>query len=356
MTIVAHNASRFFGGGEIWLSILLAELQRRGHRVLLLCKNEEVAERARTYGIRAEVFTIGGDVVITDALRFAWRLRRERADAVLLTTFRKVFLGGMGARLARVPRVVARVAVSTITPRNALYRVAMRRWLDAVIVNAEEIRAGFVSVMPEAADQVITIFDGIVPPEATAPADALRNELGLPPDVRVIGTLARLERQKRIDRLLHALAALPADVHCIIAGEGPDRAKLEALATDLVLSARVHFLGFRRDVRTILDALDVFVLTSDWEGLANSMLEAMAVGVPVISTRVSGANSALGMEADGAAPGLVVDFDAAALSAALRQLLDDAALRARMGEIGRQRVRAKFDFARMVDAWEAVLV
>lgn len=355
-TVVAHNGSGFFGGGEIWLCLLLAGLQRRGHRVLLLCKTPDIAARAESYGIRAEVFKIGGDVIVTDALRFARKLRRERPDAVLLTTFAKTWIGGMGARLARVPRVVARVAISTIAPRNMFHRTAITRWLDAVIVNADEVRSGFYVAMPKlAANKVITILDGIALPHATEQRGTVRAELGLDDRTRVIGTVARLNRQKRIDRLLQTLAELPDDVHCIIAGEGAERERLEALARKLAVSDRVHFLGFRSDIPAVLAALDIFVLASDSEGMANAMLEAMAAGLPVVSTWVSGTTAALSMDEDGVAPGIVTGFNVQELCKATRRLLDDKELRHAMGERGRQRVRERFSFERMVNEWEAVL-
>ena len=355
-TIVAHNASPILGGGEIWLWRLLVELQRRGHRVLLLCKTDEIAAHASAFGIPTETFSIGGTVAFGDAIRFALRLRRAQADVVLLTTFSKVWLGGIAAHLAQVPHVVARVAVSTITPRHVFYRLAIRRLLDAVIVNAEEIRQTFLRIMPRLEPhRIVTIHDGIEEPTTDKPREVVRRELGLAPNAQVIGTLARLSRQKRLQRLIHALTQLPHNVHCIVAGEGPEEQPLRAIAAELRVRERVHFIGFRDDVRSVLNALDVFVLSSDWEGLANSMLEAMCVGLPVVTTRVSGANVALQPDSDGVVPGIVVGFDDGELAAALRMLLADENLRARMGATGRARVQQQFGFGRMVDEWEQIL-
>src|SRR5687767_4586093 len=113
LTIVAHNGSRAWGGAERALTLLLAGLQDRGHTVRLLCNSPLVRERATELGVTAEVVPLGGDVMLPHALRFAAVLRRLRPDALILGTYRKLWLAGLGARLARVPLVVARVGLQT---------------------------------------------------------------------------------------------------------------------------------------------------------------------------------------------------------------------------------------------------
>jgi glycosyltransferase involved in cell wall biosynthesis len=160
--------------------------------------------------------------------------------------------------------------------------------------------------------------------------------------------------QKRLDRLLDALARLPADVHCIIAGDGSQRGTLQAQAGAMGIAARVHFLGDRADVADVLGSLDVFVMTSDREGMSNAMLEALAAEVPVVSTAVSG-TEALRRGDDWIAPGVVVGFDAAAVAEGVRGLLEDAGRRRAMAAAAGRRAREVFSAPRVLDAWERVL-
>ena len=132
-------------------------------------------------------------------------------------------------------------------------------------------------------------------------------------------------------------------------------ATLRALAAELGVSERLHLPGFRRDVGDVLAALDVFVISSDREGLANAMLEAMAAGIPVVSTPVSGADEALEPFPDGTAPGEIVPPEPEAIAASLRRLLANRDARRTMGATGRRRVAERFSAEAMVDAWEAVL-
>jgi glycosyltransferase involved in cell wall biosynthesis len=356
MYVLAHNGSSILGGGELGTAHLLAGLQARGHRVKMLCRDEGMAERIGGYGIPTGVARVGGDAMLADALRFAAVLRRERPDALVLTTFKKVFLAGMGARMAGVPWVVQRIVLSTDVPRGARYRLALRRFVDVIALNAGVMRPAFLAADPQLdPTRVRTVYDGVrVPPRSGEPG-AVRRALGLAAGARVVGAVARLAKQKRFERLLAAVALLPVDVHCVLAGEGDERAALEALAAELGIAERLHFLGFRGDVGDVLDALDVHVVCSDREGMANAMLEAMAAGVPVVSTPVSGAEEALEPLSDGRRPGLVVAPAPAEIAAALRGMLDDPARLAEMAAAARARVDERFAYDGFLDRWERLL-
>jgi glycosyltransferase involved in cell wall biosynthesis len=324
--------------------------------VILYCNDAAVAEQARALGVPVALEPLGGDVAVHDAVRFARALGRDRPDALIVGTFKKMWLAALAARLAGVRRVIARIGLESDTPRNAKYRWVMSRWIDAIVLTADAPRAEYRRALP-AFDpaRVLTIRTAVVPPVVTRSREEMRRELGLPLDAPVIGAVARLAAQKRFDRLLDAMAELPGDVHCVLVGEGAEREALEERARALGLEHRVRFTGRREDVGNVLTALDVFVISSDREGLSNSMLEALAVGVPVVSTAVSGARDALEPLADGSAPGEIVPLDSGAIAAALRRLLDDAMLRRRMSRAALARVRERFDFGEMLSWWERVL-
>lgn len=352
MRIVAHNGAPLFGGAERATVRLLRGLAGRGHEVLLLCNRDVVREPAERAGVPAALQRLGGDVMVPDALRMAMRLRSARPDALLLTTFRKLWLGALAARLARVPRVVARVGLETDTPRTFKYRFVLDRWVDAVVLNAASMRERFEADLTGDGPPVVTIPTGIRMPDPPTEHGALRRSLGIPEGGPVVGTVARLADQKRIDRLLRVTRRLPEPVHLVVAGDGPEGHGLRELAGKLGLGGRVHWLGHREDVGTVLDALDVFVVTSDREGLSNAMLEALWAGVPVVSTPVSGAAEALeGPDP----PGRVVDFEEEGIARAVVELLDDSGLRARASAAARRRAEERFDAERMLDAWEGVL-
>jgi glycosyltransferase involved in cell wall biosynthesis len=354
MFIVAHNGARIWGGAERAVALLLAGLQQRGHRVILLCNDGVVARPARALGLDAQILPLGGDASVHHAARLARRLRELRPDALLVGMFKKAWLAGLAGRMARVPRIVVRIGLETDVPRNAKYRFAFRRLVDQVVVVAERLRPVY-AALPGYADGRLSVIPNAAHPPASRFGEGVRAELGIPADARCVGSVARLVAQKRLDRLLDAVARLPDDVHCILAGDGPLRTALERQAAALGIASRVHFLGLRGDVAEVLAALDVFVMTSDREGMSNAMLEALAAEVPVVSTRVSGTEEALRPGCGGIAPGVVVAFDADAVAAGIRAVLDDADRRHAMRVVAGLRARGEFGFPRVLDAWERVL-
>lgn len=359
LRIAAHNGAAEFGGGEKWTLLLLRGLAERGHEVRFFCRDEAMVERAAAMDVPAEVGRLGGHLMLPDAWRLSRRLRGWRPDALLVSTFKKLWLAGMAAAAAGVPTVVSRIGLSTDLPRRHwTYRLALRRWTDAVLLNADGIRRDFVADLP-AVDPgtIVTVYDGIELGAAPPPRAEARLALGLPADAPVVGSVTRLAEQKRLDRMLQAMPGLDG-VHLALAGTGELEGELKATARSLGVAERVHFLGFREDVAGVLGALDLFLLTSDKEGMANAMLEALAAGVPVVSTPVSGAHEALApaaADAGGPPPGRVVDPTPDAVAAAVREILADDALREAMGRAARERARTRFSFGTMVEAWEHVL-
>lgn len=352
MRIVAHNGARLWGGAERATTMLLRGLGDRGHEVLLLCNDELVRREAAARGVPSELLPIGGDVAIGHAFRLAARLKPENPDAFIVGTWKKVFLAAMGAKHAGVPVVVARVGLETDTPRSAKYRFALRHWVDGVAVNADRMVHPFAELAGFGASKVRVIYNGVPSRGPEVDPGALRSQLGIPANAFVIGAVARLAQQKRLDRLIDALALMSDDIELIVAGDGPGQATLTAKTGELGLTGRVHLVGHREDVAAVYSALDVFVVTSDREGLANSMLEAMSHGLPVVSTDVSGASDAL--ERDPRA-GIVTTFEPAAIAAAVESLRRDALLRAELSAAARLHASSTFSFDMMLDRWEQFL-
>lgn len=364
MKLVIHDAAQVWGGNEKWLATLAAGLIARGHQVVVSCRaSGPVREELERRGIPTSAVRPGtyGDVV--RGVRFALWLRSQRPDAVLLTSWKGLPWGAWAARRAGVPRVVVRLGIVR-TPDGYRHALPFRRWVDAMIVNAREIRDAWIEGAPWfPADRVHVVHNGIRLHGAPAPGvvEGIRAGVGAGPDTLLVVGVGHVARRKGFDILLAALARV-ADpgVHAVIVGSGAEMGALRAQAARLGLADRVHWLGHRDDVPDILAACDVFVLSSRNEGMANVMLEAMSVGMPVVGTDISGVRAALGATPDHPPAGWIVPpEDPSALGAALDEVLSD--LRSGAGEATRRsaeahrRVREWFSVERMVEEAERVL-
>lgn len=229
-------------------------------------------------------------------------------------------------------------------------------WVSLYIANCRTVEAWLHSTVGISPARTVTIHSGLdSAPFQHARRGQLRAELGLPDEAVVVTCVANLRPVKNHALLLRAAARLPAvpSVHLLMVGGGPLRAELVALAGQLGLTERVHWLGSRQDIPAILADTDIKVLASDWEGLPGALLEAMAAGCPVVATDVGGVSELL---VNGETGFLTPPGDAEALAAALSRLVTDPALRHRLGEAGRRRAREHFDLAHQVVCLEEQLM
>jgi len=203
--------------------------------------------------------------------------------------------GRAAAIRAKVPVIIASERCED--PWKTFIHKAIDRRLarrtSAVVANAQAVKRFYVKRIGIARDLITVIPNGIEEPVAPKiDRSKLRQELGVPEGALVVGTVARLSKQKGLKWLLRALfivrEVLP-ETFLLIVGEGEERVRLEHLARALKVEKQVKFLGERADVPAILQVLDCFVLSSLWEGMPNSILEAQAAGVPVVTTDAGGA-------------------------------------------------------------------
>lgn len=296
------------------------------------------------------------------ALRLAGLLRRTRPDIVHTRNAEPFFYGFAGAKLARAQALVHSEHGRKFDDRPA--RFAVQRWMsrhtDAIFAVSGQLKSDLVRHIgiPEAAVEVLhngvdlSRFDTAARASASAPArprEALRREWGVPDGALVVGSVGRLVAVKNYALLLRAVASSGLDLHLVLAGEGPERPALTALAASLGIASRVHLLGHSNDVDRVLGAFDVFVLPSFSEGMSNTLLEAMAAGVPPVASDVGGNGEIVRDGVDGR---LFPSDDEPALRACLVALCRGDAERARLAAAARERVLSSFDIRQMIERYE----
>jgi glycosyltransferase involved in cell wall biosynthesis len=285
----------------------------------------------------------------------AWRpliaqLRRERTDVVHGHMFGSNLAAVVFGRTARVPVVVAHEhswSFSGSAWRVPIDRILIAGRSDALIACSREDRRRMIELERIRPEQIRFIPNGIDARPPT-PGRDLRAELGIPSASPTVGTVGTLRVEKRFDVLIRAAAVLTGhvpDLRVLIAGEGPERAALESLISELGLTEVVTLLGSRTDVPDVLRALDVAVVCSDFEGSPLSVMEYMESALPVVGSRVGGIPDLI---EDGVHGLLVERRDHQAFATAIEVLVADPDRARRMGLAGRQRRRAEFDLAVVV--------
>jgi glycosyltransferase involved in cell wall biosynthesis len=177
------------------------------------------------------------------------------------------------------------------------------------------------------------------------PDAAFRAGLGIPPGATVVGAVGRLNGEKDYPNLLRAAKILlekQPELYFVIAGKGELEAELKALSVELGIDKRVIFMGHFHDVRKVFELMDLYVLSSTREGLPNTVLEAMAMETPIVSTDVDGVKEAV---TDQREAFLVPPQDSAKLAAGIERMLGDRELRERLARQARATVEAQFSFA-----------
>ncbi len=259
-------------------------------------------------------------------------LRSERFDVIHSHMFGSNVWSSLAGQACRVPVIIAH-------EHNWSYSGdRLRMWLDGHLISrfatcfvavSEANRQRMITLEGVPADRIRVIPTAYVPHLGPARSD-IRDELGLPADALVIGVAAVMRKEKALEVMLDAHARLLqrlADVHLVIAGDGPCRPALERQIGRLGLAAHVHLLGRRNDVDQILKRVDVGALSSDWEGSPLFVFECKAARIPVVATAVGGVTELVESGRTGL---LVPPRDPEALAGAIERVLTDRDLSERL--------------------------
>ncbi|KAA3646318.1 MAG: glycosyltransferase family 1 protein [Chloroflexi bacterium] len=297
-------------------------------------------------------------------LRLWFLLRRERVQIVEAFTPHSNVLGLPVAWLARVSQRIAthhgyiegasqglaRAHGWLVSSGLATHMVAVSERVRRIAIEEEGARAERVSVITNG----IELAD--VQKFSKAEIASLRASLDVPESTLLALTVGRLMEQKGHTYLLDAIPQILQqcpDVVFAFAGEGPLRAELEAKASELGISEAIRFLGLRDDIPSLLQAADIFLMPSLWEGLPIAMLEAMRATLPIVVSEVEGVEDVI---VDGRNGVLVASKDVPGLAAAVIKLLKDPQRRVKLGEAGRETLAVEYTVERMCKQYEALFL
>jgi sugar transferase (PEP-CTERM/EpsH1 system associated) len=262
------------------------------------------------------------------------------------------------ARVARVPLVVHGEHGREVAdpegrnPRRKRIRRALAPLVHHFVTVSADLRRWLIEDVRVPAAKVSAIHNGVdLSRFGRAGRLESRLRLDLPAEAAIVGTVGRLDPVKDQAGLIRAFAKVRSahpEALLVVVGDGPCRAELENVAAASGQGEHVRLLGNRDDIPAVMSALDVFVLPSIAEGISNTILEAMASGLPVVATRVGGNPE---LVEDGIGGALVPRQDPSALAAAIAAYVADPELRRRHGLASRQRATGHFSLERMAEAY-----
>ncbi len=352
---IVHVLSSFGVGGQERVALDLAiGQQRRGHdvRVISLAPPPDgaMAEEFREHGIATDRVAKRDGLDPTLVPRLARALRRRGAEVVHTHNPLPLIYGAPAARLVGAAAIHTKHGANPGSLRDRLLRRAAARLVHAVGAVSDTTAAQARAQHDAPPTRMHTIANGIrldrFHPDGEQRA-VVRVELGLG-DAWVVGTVGRLDDYKNQAMLVRAMAPhLSSCVRLVIIGDGPHRADVEAEVARLPEPRWVVLTGSRTDVPRLVPALDVFALSSRTEGLPLVVPEAMAAGLPIITTAVGGLPGVV----DEGATGLLVPVDETALSAALGTLIADRERAREMGRRAREVALERYSADRMVDEY-----
>ena len=359
-----------FGGGAYVIGDIARMALGLGWQVDVLTTNPEFQSFLREQGI---------GVVDLDVIRREIRPGRDVCGCFRLWRFlcgagypfvhthtsKGGFVGRLAARLAQVPVIVHTAHGFAFHEASSSFETMLwatlerlaARWCDRIVTVSGFHRQWALRLRIGSPGQVVAIPNGIgaerVSPNRTAMET--RAALGLDPSSLAVVTTGRLAEQKGLRYLVAAVPALVAALgdrfRLLLAGEGRLRSSLERQAQALGIAEYVSFLGFRRDVGDVLSASDIVVLPSYREGLSIALLEAMAMGKPVVATEIGSNREVL---QDGSTGLLVPARSTDALQRAVLELALDADLRERLGRAAKRDYLERYSSKRMADQYHAL--
>jgi glycosyltransferase involved in cell wall biosynthesis len=377
---VLHPITRLIIGGAQENTMLTADLMNKGavgdgrYKVEIVSGPqtgpegsliEEVQARGTPLTIMPELLReVSPANDLKALLKLAKMMRRGRYQIVHTHSSKAGVLGRVAAKMARAPVIVHTVHGwsfhQRLSPRKLRFYVALEKLGDwcghvAILVAEKDREKGLAQGIKNAANYPVIRsgieLDRFGHPQIS-PAE-MRRQLGIPADALVVGSVTRLSPQKApldlMDAFAHIRQQFP-DAWFLVVGDGPLRPEVEARIQRLGLTGRIILTGLRRDVPELMAAMDIFTLSSLWEGLPRVLPQAMATGLPIVSARADGTAEAIHEGQNGF---LVEPGQPKSLAAQVVQLLQNEALRREMGAYGRQ-LAPEFGAEKMVQEIDAL--
>jgi len=345
-----------WGGGEKWMVLAAKELINLGHQVIIGCRKHSILEeRAKKSQIPVIKLTIYTDFSIPGYFQLRKVIKSEDIDIIIGCQNKDVRVAGFVAKELGGLTVLSRQGVQLL--HNSIkYKWGFIPFCDGIITNTYSIKKEYDSYGWWDKDFVRVIHNGIRP--ETHSKEVFNFKDLLPHQEKqpfIVLSTGRLSKQKGFEHLIEAAKPIVQQyphVHFFIAGQGKLEHHLKNLIHQHQLDDNVHLMGFYENVSSLLNGADLFVLPSLYEGMPNSLMEALAHGLPAVSTKVNGVSELMRNGDHGT---IIPPGDASAIEKAILLLMQNNNLKT-MGLEGKKHVKENFSIHKMVTNLESYLL
>lgn len=337
------------GGAQVHVRDLAVALEKNGHKVLVLTGKQGIYNQALS---KAKIdsttcATLKPEISpLQDFQSFQFILKTIldfKPDLIAIHSSKTGILARLAGRFAKIPCIFTAHGWSFTTgipePNRSIYE-----WIEKIhaplaqkIICVSEYDRQLGMKIGIAPDRLVTIHNGV---EDISPC--LRANPSLENPVKILA-VARFDRQKDHPSLIAAMSNID-NARLILVGDGPDELKIKQLVERYNMTEIVEFRGFCDNVTEIMAEAQIFVLSSNWEGLPCTIVEAMRAGLPIVASDVGGVSETI---EDGKTGYLIPHKNVALMHQKLTQLVQNRQLRSEMGNLGRQKYEAQFTFTQM---------
>lgn len=345
-----------WGGGEKWMVLAAQELSKKGHKVLIGCRANSIVEtRAKEAGIQVVRLCIYTDISVKGYFQLKSICQKESIELVIGCQNKDVRVAGFMSRMNNGPKVISRQGVQLLRNKSK-YKWSFLPYCDGIITNTYSLKKEYDSYGWWDDEFVKVIFNGIntdVFSKEIYDLSEYVQEDELKP-IKIVST-GRLASQKGFEYLLDAAKPIIEKyphVYFFIAGQGKLESSLKRQINRLGIERNVHLLGFQKNVSSLLNAADLFVLPSLFEGMPNSLMEALAHGLPAVSTNVNGVSELMIDDEHGY---IVQSGDSKQLQEAIEMLIADGDFK-KKGLAGAEHVKQAFSIDSMIENVESHLL
>lgn len=344
-TVCFFNSNKVWGGGEKWYYDTALFFRKEGYKVLVATnKKSELFERIKKTGISAYQIKIGNLSLLNifKIIKISRLLKTNNVDCIILNLPSDVKAAGIAAKIARVKKIIYRRGLAVPVRNTFINRFLFRKVITTIIANSKEIKRTILhypELVPE--DKICVIYNGIEPKNYNpVPGKKIYTKRSNEIVLGNVGRLVEQKGQKYLIEIARMLKEAGTNFKILIAGNGKLESVLKQLAARLEVNEHVQFIGFVKDIKTFIDSIDVFLLSSLHEGSANILIEVMAYQKPIVAFNISSNPEII----ENGKTGFLVNFpDIKDFTEKTIFLMRNEKLREQFGKAGRVRVKNLFD-------------